>query len=205
MPHAAFTYLDNLLIERVKPDGAHGASFEIQLPPRVGQGRCQRIPIPQGSLSFVAGCISVARRLQRPAPHAIAGPGSRCGAKNQNSERLFRAAAAKGDHEEIRRRIATGVNIDAAADDGTTAVYAACLEGRVDALKTLLELGCSIDRASDLGIRPRDIARGQCMECIVAWDQMGASQKRLVREIGYVIHLSAIALDPSIAVSANSQ
>jgi glutaminase len=79
------------------------------------------------------------------------------------------AASAKGDLNELRRLVARNVDINRADYDGRTALHLAASDGRIDALRFLLERGANPDVSDRWGNQPLDDAeRGGHFEIIEA-------------------------------------
>lgn len=79
--------------------------------------------------------------------------------------RMFLEAAHQGKVEEIHKLIKTGVDIDTADENGTTALAFAALQGKTAALKLLLEKGADTEKANQSGFTPiqRAAARGHVL------------------------------------------
>jgi len=98
---------------------------------------------------------------------------------------LYEAAAGGGDEATIRQLVAEGADVDAIAADGTTALYAACFSCHVSAAKVLLELGSSINQASDMGFTPIDIACNQCRDYVAQWSGLTRDERTAVMTYGW--------------------
>ena len=54
-------------------------------------------------------------------------------------------AVSRGDVAELRRLVASGMNVDVLDEDGWTALLYAALNGHVEAIRVLVELGANKD------------------------------------------------------------
>lgn len=78
------------------------------------------------------------------------------------------AAAARGDLSELRRLIASGIDIGRADYDGRTAMHLAASEGREGALRLLIGAGGALEPRDRWGNTPLDDARREGKKEIVA-------------------------------------
>jgi glutaminase len=88
------------------------------------------------------------------------------------------AASAKGDINELRRLVARNVDINRSDYDGRTALHLAASDGRVDAVRFLLERGANTDVLDRWGNRPLDDAeRGRHVDIIDALQSVSNGKK----------------------------
>jgi ankyrin repeat protein len=73
---------------------------------------------------------------------------------------MIEAAARQNDVPKLKRMAASGIDLDVKGDLGETALISLCSEGRIDAVRALLEAGADSNATSNLGMTPLGQALG---------------------------------------------
>src|ERR1700722_17676346 len=76
----------------------------------------------------------------------------------KNREESFRMSAAQGEAMTLGQLMAAGVSVDCADSAGETALMKACMNGHVDAVRTLVKAGADKDAVSHIGHTPLGFA-----------------------------------------------
>lgn len=86
---------------------------------------------------------------------------------SNKAEQTLHAAAEAGDLAAVEKHLATGIDVNARADDKSTALHFAAQEGHVEVAKRLIEAGADISAKDDIDQTPGDRARFWKKEAIV--------------------------------------
>jgi glutaminase len=87
--------------------------------------------------------------------------------RNSNESSYLCAAAANGDLCELRRLIASGVDVSRKDYDGRTALHLAACEGKADVVRLLIGAGCELSPRDRWGNTPLDDAVREKRNAIV--------------------------------------
>jgi hypothetical protein len=121
----------------------------------------------------------------------------------------FVTAAGEGDVKTLRLFLAAGVNVNARHSDydyseSNSAILAAALQGRTEAVKLLIESGAKVDDTNDFGATPLILAcreaKGEVAKLLIEKGaNVNAADKRgLTPLIHVVVHRKAIQSETSV-------